>query len=97
MTDLIFHSTTKEQLADMMREVVQTELANLIPQSNISSDELLTRKQVAEMLSISLPTLHEWTKEGTIKAYRIGRAVRYKHDDVQNALKEISSIKYKRK
>lgn len=97
MTDLIFHSTTREQLADLMREVVQTELASLRPQSSTSTDELLTRKEVAEMLSISLPTLHEWTKEGTIKAYRIGRAIRYKHDDVQNALTEIRSIKYKRK
>lgn len=97
MTELIFHSATREQLADLMREVVQSELAKQKPKQDTSENKLYTRKEVAKMLSISLPTLHERTKDGTIKAHKIGSQVRYKHDDVQSALKQINHIKYKRK
>ena len=51
-------------------------------------DELLTRKQAAERLSISLPTLNELTKKGAVKGYRIPgtNRLRYKTSEVTNAL-----------
>jgi len=49
------------------------------------------------LLSISLPTLHTYTKEGIITAYRLGSQVRYKHIDVEKALKEIDNFKYSHK
>lgn len=51
--------------------------------------ELLTRKQTAERLKISLPTLNELTKSGKIRGYRIGNCVRYKSAEVQLALTQI--------
>ena len=48
--------------------------------------DMLTRKQTAKFLCISLPTLHDWTKEGLIRAYRIGNRVLYKKEDVNQAL-----------
>ena len=48
----------------------------------------LTRGEVAKQLQISLPTLHNYTKEGYIKSYRIGGKVRYKADDIEKALTE---------
>ncbi|TWP24279.1 DUF3853 family protein [Apibacter muscae] len=51
---------------------------------------LLTRKEVAHLLKISLPTLHDWTKKGLIKSYRIGNRVRYKQTDLYNALQKTS-------
>lgn len=50
---------------------------------------LITRQQVAEYIGISLPTLHAWTKSGTLKAYRIGNKVRYKKNEVLEALQVI--------
>mgnify|MGYP000117897483 CR=1 FL=1 len=46
------------------------------------SEVLLTRKQTADFLSVTLVTLNEWTKLGLIKSGKIGRRVYYKKSDV---------------
>ncbi|MPN07871.1 hypothetical protein SDC9_155143 [bioreactor metagenome] len=56
--------------------------------STVPSDKYLTRAEVAKFLKISLPTLHRYTKDGILKSYRIVGKVRYKLQDVENALKE---------
>lgn len=58
--------------------------------------EYLTRKETSKLLSISLPTLNDWTKKGYIPAYRIGASVRYLKEDVINSLKKVQTSKYKR-
>ncbi|XKX05240.1 helix-turn-helix domain-containing protein [Tenacibaculum maritimum] len=54
-------------------------------------DKLLTRKQTAEILQISLVTLWSWTKNGTIKAYRIGNKIRYKESEIIEALQTVNA------
>ena len=51
---------------------------------------LLTRKEVAELLNISLPTLWAWTNKDLLQAYRIGNKIRYKKSEVLNALQRIN-------
>ncbi|OQD42608.1 hypothetical protein BUL40_10360 [Croceivirga radicis] len=53
-------------------------------------DQLLTRQEVASLLTISLPTLHSWTSKGILQSYRIGNKIRYKKDEVLMSLKRIS-------
>jgi excisionase family DNA binding protein len=53
---------------------------------------LLSRKDTAEILCVSLPTLHEWTKTGIIKAHRIGGRILYKLTDLDDALEEIKTF-----
>jgi excisionase family DNA binding protein len=48
--------------------------------------QILTRKETAEMLAVSLPTLHTYTKEGKIKSFRLGHLVRYRLEDVYKSL-----------
>jgi len=55
-------------------------------------DKLLTREETAEMLSISLVTLWEWTRKDLIPAYRIGSKVRYKKGEILNALEKHNKI-----
>lgn len=52
--------------------------------------QILTRKETAELLSISLPTLHSWTMSGKIKAYGIGGRVYYKLEEVEQSLIQIN-------
>jgi excisionase family DNA binding protein len=47
-----------------------------------------TRKETAKLLHISLPTLNEWTKDGTLTSYRIGTRVLYKPDEVMETVKQ---------
>lgn len=60
-------------------------------------EEYLTRKETAALLKISMVSLYNWTNQGRLTAYRIGTRVRYKAEEVNNALIEIKSTKYQRK
>jgi excisionase family DNA binding protein len=57
----------------------------------------LTRGEVAKQLQISLPTLHSYVKQGFIKSFRIGGKVRFKLQDIEQALTERNFISVKRK
>ena len=47
----------------------------------------LTRKEVCDLLEISLPTMHRWTKDGRLKSIKIGkRAVRIDAKSVRELL-----------
>jgi len=56
--------------------------------TSIFNEKYLTRGEVANFLKISLPTLHRYTKDGVLKSYRIVGKIRYKLEEVENALKE---------
>ena len=59
---------------------------------DLGSKEILTRKEVAELLSIDLSTLWSWTKKGNLKAYGIGNKVFYKYSEIlQEALVPLHS------
>jgi excisionase family DNA binding protein len=56
----------------------------------------LTRSEVAALLKITLPTLHDWTKLGWLKAYKMGHRVLYKSEEVHEALNKVSINKHKK-
>jgi excisionase family DNA binding protein len=60
---------------------------------NDQSQTFLTRKETAALLGVSLPTLHHWTVEGKVPAYRIGTRVRYKRAEVEQSLHLIRTVK----
>ena len=55
---------------------------------NLSSQVLLSRREAAQLIGISIPTLDRRIKDGTIKALTIpgGRRVFIKKDDLFNSL-----------
>lgn len=48
--------------------------------------QYLTRHEVAEMLSIDISSVHNWTKKGTLSAYQIGRRILYKREEIEEAI-----------
>ena len=48
------------------------------------SREVLTRKEVMDLLQISVGTLHAWTKKGKLKVYGIGGRRYYKLSEILN-------------
>ena len=44
--------------------------------------EFMDSKQVAKYLSISMVTIHDWSKKGVLKPYRIGHRIRFKREDI---------------
>lgn len=52
--------------------------------------DILTREETANLLSISLPTLWNWTKKGILNSYGIGGRIYYRKDEVMNSLIKIN-------
>ena len=93
----ILHSTPVNDLKEIIKEVVTGVLKDSSKELQPDSNKLYTRQEVADLLGLSLPTVHTYTQEGIIKGYRLGTQIRYKHSDVEKALKEIEVIKYARR
>ncbi len=71
--------------ADKLVKETAREVAAKIKAEN-KPDELLTRKQVCEMLGVTLTTLWHWDNNGVLTAIRIGSKVRYRRSDVEAAI-----------
>jgi hypothetical protein len=91
---------TPDQLTELVRGAIRSELANYIPPAPVGSDlpELLTRRQTSERLQVSLTTLHDWSKDAPDRGailipLKINGRVRYRRADVMNALKESRRFK----
>ena len=80
-TDLLQHFEKLNNRLDQLQKTVK-------PQGKLI---LLTRKEVAKMLNISLPTLWAWTNKGILISYRIGNKIRYKENEVLEALQCINA------
>jgi len=48
--------------------------------------EWLTVEDVAQYLKVSKTTVYRWTKEGTLKKYKVGRYNRYKKSELDQVV-----------
>ena len=60
--DIILQTSLKGDLKGLIAETVKEELTTFFSKEKSDNNRLLTRKEVAEMLGISLVTLNSWTK-----------------------------------
>jgi excisionase family DNA binding protein len=82
----LIHHMTAEQLTKLF-----TDLQNQINELKLHYEpkqptEYLTRNEVAELLKISLVTVHNWSKQGVLKSYGIGNRVYFKRSDIELAI-----------
>ncbi len=94
---ILLHSTPLDEFRDIIGEIVAEKLKQFKPEpaQKDTTGEYLTRLEVCELLKISLTTLHTYTVEGTVRGYRIGGRILYKTDEVNDAVHEIQTLKYK--
>ena len=71
---------------EIIKEIITALKDIILPIQEINEDKLLTRKETAKMLSVSVVTLCDWEKKNIIQSYRIGNLVRYKKHDIIKAL-----------
>ena len=94
MEKLLFTSLQTEDIKSIFEEVLKEHISELVStKSDGVGNPLLSRKETAKLLCISLPTLNEWTKTGILKAHRIGNRVLYKEQEVIEALVEVQTLK----
>ena len=78
----------KEFLSESIEEIITAKFQPII-KTDEPQKMFLSRHETAKTLGISLPTLHDYTKQGKIVAFRIGVKVRYKAEDIEKALIKI--------
>jgi len=58
--------------------------------------ENLTVKETAEVIKVSEQSVHNYIKRGLIPAQKVGRVLLIKRTDLEEALTEVKTLKYKR-
>lgn len=75
------------QLIDDVRAVVRHELSNVPTGTTTSAvDELLSISETAEMLGVTVQTVHDWKRRGLLKYHKLGSRSYIKKADVLAAL-----------
>jgi hypothetical protein len=91
MKNLILTKITAQELSQMITDAVNEAVKNIkIEQPITLSQELLSRKEVADKLKISLVTLNDWTKKGIVNSYAIGGRILYKASEINEKLTKIN-------
>lgn len=93
MKQVLLTTLQLEDIKSVVQEVFENNFSKLNPPKQEIKNVLLSRKETAKFLCISLPTLNDWTKTGIVKAHRIGNRVLYKELEVIQALNEIKISK----
>lgn len=95
MSHIILHGISTDEFKELCLEVFKEmfganssneKVSNNKKLSIESEESFLTRQQAADYLQMSLPTLHQYTKNGWITSYRIGNKIRYRKADLETAL-----------
>jgi excisionase family DNA binding protein len=78
------------QLIEDVRAVVRHELSHHAPaattETNPVIDELLSIREAASMLHVTVQTVHEWKRRGLLKYHKLGSRSYLKRADVLAAL-----------
>lgn len=87
MQQLQITQLSPEDLKDLLKELLRSELEALKRQNKKSNAEVFyTREETAERLKVDLSTLHRWTKSGKIIPHAIGARIYFKESSIQQAL-----------
>ncbi len=81
------HNICPEEFKNEILSGVQKQLEDFSKNFQPKEPALwITRKEVAELFGVSLVTIHNWTREGVIRAYKIGTRVRFKKSEIEDIL-----------
>lgn len=81
----------KTELQEMISEAV----ASSIKKTQPPKKKYLTRSEVAEMLCVSLPTIHSYINAGTLKAEKIGGRTLFDAEKLNDAITEKEVFRYR--
>lgn len=97
MEKLFINTFSESDLKRFFREVLtEKKDSEDVHKNSERKITYLNRFEVVELLKISLPTLANWTKEGILQSYRIGKRVLYRVDEVNSSLQKVRNLKYKK-
>jgi len=82
---------TGSELRTLLRDEITDALSKQKSNSlkGQGSDQLLKRRDIAEMFGVTLVTVHAWMNTGKIPFHRMGGRVFFKRDEVVESMKAI--------
>lgn len=95
MNQILLNGINLNQLLESIGSLIETKLKQIRNHPIQENDKYISRKEVAKLLKISLPTLSEWTKHGWLVAYKIGSRVLYKMQEVELSISKVQAFKHK--
>jgi excisionase family DNA binding protein len=95
MDQILFTGIKVNELLERIGQLIDSKIG-VLPTKNEKQSEYVTRAEVAKLLRISLPTLHDWTKQGWLKAYKMGTRVLYKQHEIEAAIPQVYQFKHKK-
>lgn len=87
-TNLFIQNVTLQELQEMISNTLEEKFKAFTSTRERIEENLLTRKETAKLLRISLPTLADWTRQGILKSINLGRRVLYARSEVQRVLEQ---------
>jgi excisionase family DNA binding protein len=90
---LQIHNVTRREFISIIESVIEDRFIAFL---KTKEPENLTVKETSKLLGVTSLTIHNYIKKGVIPASKIGRRIVIKRIDIQNALGEVKSLKYKR-
>jgi hypothetical protein len=95
MDKVILTSFTLEELKGIIGHAVNDAIKPIQElNSTPTSQKLLTRKETADKLKISLVTLNDWSRRGMLKSYMIGGRVLYKDSEIDSSLHLVKTVNH---
>ncbi|OAD92659.1 hypothetical protein A7A78_01760 [Aequorivita soesokkakensis] len=86
-------NVSKNEFISIIEKVIEEKL---IQHLQPKQSENLTVKETAEVLKVSEQSIHNYIKRGIIPAQKAGRILLIKRSDLDKALTEVKTLKYKR-
>ena len=81
-----------DELREILGGLIDSKLAEFESKISNPQIEYLTRSQAADLLSVSLVTLHKWCNVGVLKPYRLGNRTYFKVDEIDQCLKRVNQL-----
>ncbi|MDO5978992.1 helix-turn-helix domain-containing protein [Flavivirga spongiicola] len=93
MKTILLHNMTPEELKDVIISEIKIEAILL----KAKEKENYSVQEVSKLLGCAELTIYNYIKKGLLPASKIGRNYIIKKLDIENTLKKVKSLKYKRR
>ena len=90
---LQIQNVTRQEFINIIENVIEDRLTSFLKSNEPDN---LTVQQTSKLLGVTKLTIHNYIKKGFIPASKIGRRIVIKRIDIESALTEVKSLKYKR-
>lgn len=89
MKNIILSGFTPDDLLLRIEQIIDAKIGSHAQIQKTKDSEYITRKEVAKLSKVTLPTRHDCKKQGWIQSYKIGNRVLYKQSEVESSVEKV--------